>query len=171
MLLRNTALHGGVDAISQLVEEVEFQSGDLHSFLEDGFDGIMQAQPEAAIAWIMESIDEEGQRRAIPNAISNWANRDFNAAGEYLGTMPPSDIKDRAIQRFAQTVALLDPEAAAEWSLQIGDERLRHSALQLATAQWRNKNDEAAKQWLKEHGLDQLAQPLEATNPQANEVD
>jgi len=94
---------------------------------------------------LVAELEREEQANSIPDIVGNWAERDFNAAGAWLGTMEASPAKDAAIQRFVQTVVEVDPQSAAVWAGSIEGERAKAVSLVHASEQWLAKDRPAAE--------------------------
>ena len=165
MVLQSTALGGDISEVRKAADQIELTPTELSNFFNRGFSDILMSDPDAAMAWMTEAQDAEWQLRTVPSAIAGWAREDFNAAGEYLGKMEPSRVKDQSIREFAQTITRVDPEAAAAWAMQIGQKPLRDSTVRYVASQWRGKDNERAERWLTENGYDANGQPIGGGEP------
>ncbi len=151
-VLRAATIQGGVPAARRQAEGMELAAEDLLAYFQMP---PHQADPESLVSWMTEVLPPRHQLKTVPSLVRRWALRDFNAAGEWLGGMPPSTVKDESIQSFALAVAALDSRAAVVWAGEIQDEDMRRRAVERAISQWKIKDAEAADEWLKENGIEQ----------------
>lgn len=125
---------------------------------------LMMADPEKGAEFLMEDATEENLSSRYQTIVSGWANRDLNAAGEWLNAQPASPAQDGARSGFAMQVARRDPESAMEWAKSVSDEGRRFGAIRNVHQQWRKKDADAADAALVNSGLpdekiEQLLQP------------
>jgi hypothetical protein len=92
------------------------------------------------------------------SALGEWARHDPTAASQYLVDMPPSALKDTAVNGFVRRLAWEDPESALAWAGTIGQDAPRTEAMTRAAQAWFLSNREAAIQWLPTSGLSAEAQ-------------
>jgi hypothetical protein len=95
--------------------------------------------------------DQYSQTVAI--AVRRWTERDFNAAGTFIGEMEPGMVRDQSVQAFAETVVWMEPESAAAWAEKIEDPAIRQKAYQAVGRVWTRKNPDAARQWMERQGI------------------
>lgn len=107
-----------------------------------------QRDPEAALAWIAQYRGDPAYPDAVGPIASVIAQRDGATAVRLLeesGQFDPSNVQ--TVMSVAMSWAQQDPAAAAAWALNLGDARLRMSALSLAVQQWSARNPESARRW------------------------
>ncbi len=114
---------------------------------------LMMTDPEKGAEFLMEDATEENLSRRYQTIVSSWANRDLNAAGEWLNAQPASPAQDLARGSFAMQVARRDPESAMEWAKSVSEENQRFSAIRNVHQQWRKKDTDAADAALVNSGL------------------
>jgi len=149
---------GGVDRARQRVEELGITNREVSEYLTTtGHSFVNDSGANQVFNWMREvlSADEWGQ--AFPNAIAQWAQRDYNAAGEWLGQQESSPEKDRAVQSFVQTVSPVDPQSAVIWAESIKGEKARAASIVYAAEQWLAKDQPAAEKWLAEKAINLTA--------------
>ena len=111
--------------MAELTDAMELTPRELLSSVRGMlFEGIMDSEPEAILAWVSEIQPDE-----IPLAVKEWVESDQNAAADWLVQQEPSPVRDQAIAKFATDASELDREAAAAWALEIQDEQLREQTL------------------------------------------
>ncbi len=132
----------------------------------------MWADPEKGAEFLLEDATEETLPQRYQTIISAWANRDPNAAGEWLNAQPASPAQDGARSSFAMQVARRDPESAMEWAKTVSDESRRFSAVHNVYLQWRKKDADAADSALANSNLptEKIEQILATPDPASPSV-
>ncbi|MCW1885226.1 hypothetical protein OKA04_10845 [Luteolibacter flavescens] len=77
------------------------------------------------IEWMDGKVPAATVETKTRELVAQWTQRDFNAAGTWIGTLAEGSTKTAAIKSFATTVAPYEPESAVEWAntLPAGSER------------------------------------------------
>jgi hypothetical protein len=77
------------------------------------------------LTWMDGKVSEHTLKRKTDELVRQWTNKDYKAAGEWIGTLADGPTKTAAIKSYAKTVAPYEPEAARQWanSLPAGKER------------------------------------------------
>jgi hypothetical protein len=157
IILTSTLMEAGVTAVRKQTETLDLAPDELKDYITKMTWQTMQSEPNETLEWINDALSEDQQLEAVPNAINTWAQQDYNAAGEYLGQLPPSPVRDRSILLFSQMVFHLDPESAAIWTLEIEDPGTRKLAIQQTIGTWNLKDKPAADKWLQDNSIDLAA--------------
>lgn len=123
------------------------------SLLDSVSYSFMMGNPEKGAAFLLEDATEENLPRRYALIVNSWANRNPNAAGEWLNRQPPGPAQDEARGSFAMTVSRRDPESAMEWAKTISDENRRFGSIQMVYMQWAKKDPAAAEAALDAAGL------------------
>jgi hypothetical protein len=154
MILNSAAFYSGVPGMEEICASHHIPDAEVAAYLTSsrGQRSLADLDPAQAIPWMETILTEEQKRISIPELVRSWANRDFNAAGTYLGKMPPSETRDLSVAKFAAAVTTLDPSAAAHWALQISDPSRRQTILTEVIKQWNRTEPEAAQSWLQQNG-------------------
>ena len=153
---------GGVEAARAALDRVPFDDEEVREdFVSEVIEGIGSTHPAEAIDWTLDAVSADMQADTVSGIIRDWAHRDFNAAGAYLGEMEPSTMRDVAARDFATAIVRQDPEAAATWANDIGDEESRQATLRTVLRQWNARDTEAAGEWISRNGIsaDFLTEP------------
>ncbi|MCB1231577.1 MAG: hypothetical protein KDN19_15005 [Verrucomicrobiae bacterium] len=111
------------------------------------------ANPKKGAEFLMEDATPENLSQRYQTIMNSWANRDVNAAGEWLNAQPPSPAQDSARSNFASVVSRRDPDSGMEWAKTITNEDVRFSAIRNVYLQWQKKDDAAAGAALLNTGL------------------
>ncbi len=151
LMLGGALAEGGVEAAKQHAAAANLSPENLSLFFQTHGH---RASPNAMLEWIFEIQSTEEQLYSVPHIVGRWANKDFNAAGKWLGDMPPSRIKDAAIGTYAQTVMRVDPTAAMAWTEQIQNTEIRQSQIHSNARYWKRRDPDAANAWLEEKGIE-----------------
>lgn len=154
LMLSTAMLDGGVKSAREQVEAMDLSKEELGAFLERNRHQLVNTQPEETLAWLRDVQSPEDQAKLLPDMVGSWAERDFNAAGEWLGRMEASPVKDATIERYVQTVVRVDPQAALVWAGTISESGMRAIATVSAVEQWIARDRPAAENWMAENGVD-----------------
>ena len=109
--------------------------------------------PQGTAAWANGLPAGETRERAMAEAISEWAQKDAVAAGQYLQQLGPSPEFDRARQDYAQRVVRNDPEGAIAWAQSITDEQRRNDTTRDVLRSWVQRDAPAAQAWAQTNGV------------------
>jgi hypothetical protein len=95
----------------------------------DNFESIVRAgvsDAPTALAHQLTTLPEETRARLMPEFVSRWTERDYNATAAWLGTAPANaPWRDAAVASFVGKIRTVDPEAARTWAHTIKDPALR----------------------------------------------
>ena len=112
----------------------------------------LQQNPEEMLEWICSYAMTSGHSNILPQAIQQWAERDYNAAGEWLGSRESSPDRDHAVQAYTSAVSRIDPDAALVWTNEIYDTAKREETQRNLIRQWAVEDKLAATAWLERQG-------------------
>ncbi len=102
--------------------------------LEEGIaEGWFPQAPGEAAAWLLSRSDDSNRGKRLAEITRDWADWEANAAGAWLGRMVEEygPQSDKAIGRFAESIATKDPSTALEWLATITNDAERQKAAQL----------------------------------------
>ncbi|MGJ8633474.1 MAG: hypothetical protein ACSHX7_06095 [Luteolibacter sp.] len=138
----------GFEAGSKWISENNLSQQELKNLTQSIVYSADSAEKGQWLSWMGENITGKGASRDIQNAVSNWTNNDYSAAGEWLAAEPDGPTKTASIIGYAQALSRYEPEAAADWALTIPTEKSRTKTLETIYRNWPTKTDEqkAAKQ-------------------------
>jgi hypothetical protein len=105
---------------------------------------LMMTNPQKGAEVLLENAPEGDRPGVYAQIVSQWANQDANAAGEWLGQQPQSAELDQARMRFSQQVSSRDPESAMAWAGTIEDANIRFQAISNTYRRWSRTDAEAA---------------------------
>ena len=114
---------------------------------------LMMVDPERGAGFMLENVTEAQRPVTYSSIVAQWAQRDPNAAGEWLNEQPDGAHLDIARATFAGTVAGRDPYSAMEWAKTVSEENQRRGAIRQVYAQWKRKDAAAAEAALDQSGL------------------
>ena len=140
----------GFEAGSQWITAAGFTPAELESFaggLNDyGGNGRW-------IEWIGDNLPPHKAADKIESMVRGWTQSDFQAAGNWINSVPDGPTKNTAIRSYAETVSKYEPETAAQWALTLPPGKDRDSTLNRIYQNW-PKDDPAAKEAFKQqHGI------------------
>ncbi|MCB1100146.1 MAG: hypothetical protein KDN22_31570 [Verrucomicrobiae bacterium] len=147
-------------AYVKAIEWMEAQNLDagLRAPLEEEIaEGWFSQSPKEAAAWLLERSDDSNRADRLAEIARDWADWEANAAGEWLGKMIEDygAQADKAIGRFAQTVANQDPSAAIEWVAAITDDTERQKAAERVGQQFSMRMMEGVEAILSDSSLNE----------------
>lgn len=108
-----------------------------------------QKEPEKALDWMVGQLnDEDKANMSIPNALSNWARNDQEAAGRWLESH--SDVDNDTIRGDMLPSLLYNNNFlnAAQWMSGIQDREARSRKYQVIYREWGKVDRDGADVWL-----------------------
>ena len=102
--------------------------------------------PKGTVDWVMSAATGDTKRRALGEAVDNWAEKDPAAAGTFLASQKPAPEMDSAISQYARTIAKTEPAKAWEWAQTIQDAERKTDTLGRVAGDWLRTDAAAAKQ-------------------------
>ena len=143
----------GFEAGSQWITAAGFTPAELES-LAGGLNGsIKNGENGRWIEWIGENLPPHKAAEKIESMVRGWTHTDFQAAGNWINSVPDGPTKNTAIRSYALTVSGYEPETAAQWALTLPPGKDRDSTLNRIYQNW-PKDDPAAKEAFKQqHGI------------------
>lgn len=111
-------------------------------------------EPAAVIAWIEALALEEEREYERPDAVRAafrvWAADAPQESEAWLESVPPSPVRDAAIEELARATVEAAPAKALEWIKEIADEERRRQSTLRYTRQWHAQDPGAAQSWIVE---------------------
>jgi len=159
MALAGSVIQEGYDNASQWVVSAGLTPHEIERF-SVGLSGLLGSSGDSGlnesgqwIEWIGANLPAGKGSGQIQTLVSNWTQRDFQAAAKWLGTLPDGSVRNLSVRAFAQTVAPIDPESAVQWAMTLPAGKDREQTLHTIYTNW-PKNDPAGKQaFAMEHGI------------------
>ena len=133
------------DVVLTWVDETDLSTPEIDAVERQIAEVRLRDDPVAAADWLMSRADETSHSEHLAHIVEQWAMRQPNAAGKWLAGQELDARADLAIYRFSHAVVRDDPESAYEWAQQIGDDKMRHSAIQNVMRYWERFDPVAAK--------------------------
>jgi hypothetical protein len=103
--------------------------------------------------WVSENLADE---RAVPPVyalMSEWTQKDHQAAGRWLLAAKEGPAKTTATRAYATAVAPFEPAVAAQWAMTLPVGPERDSTLRLIWQHWPSADPEGADTFAREHGI------------------
>ena len=143
----------GFDSGSQWITAAGFTPAELESFAGGLYGSIKNGENGRWIEWIGENLPPQKAANKIESMVRGWTQSDFQAAGNWINSVPDGPTKNTAIRSYAETVSEYEPETAAQWALTLPPGKDRDSTLNRIYENW-PKDDPAAKEAFKQqHGI------------------
>ncbi len=119
-LMTGAALDGGLEGVDEALTRIErFAPEAMAPLLERVGRDLVEADGPGTMALLGERLPEQDRAGAMANALRSWAQKDYNAAGRWLGEQPPGRERDAMVIAFARAVSGIDPEAARAWAAEV----------------------------------------------------
>lgn len=143
----------GFEAGSQWITAAGFTPAELESLAGGLNNSIKNGESGRWIEWIGENLPPHKAAEKIESMVRGWTHTDFQAAGNWINSVPDGPTKNTAIRSYALTVSGYEPETAAQWALTLPPGKDRDSTLNRIYQNW-PKDDPAAKEAFKQqHGI------------------
>ncbi len=89
-----------------------------------------------ALDWVQQIPDPTAQAEAVRGVLGIWTAHEPLAASEWLPTLAPGPVREAAVDRFAETIAALDPAASLAWAVTLTDPAARTARLETTYRKW-----------------------------------
>ena len=151
-LVTATVRNDGFEAARKTLTELQLSATQRSRVLNEVTNEGLREDPEAMLGWISSATSPEERPDMMADAIRQWAERDYNAAGTWLGAQEASYDRDRAVSAFTSVIGRIDPEAAMVWTSEIQDQTEKQAARKTVLRQWAARDRESVKAWLEGQG-------------------
>jgi hypothetical protein len=111
----------------------------------------------AAMEWVRDLPREDLPELAIREAFRTWLASDRAEAVAWLESETLTAFHEPAITFYAKDLGKRNPEQAIGWCERILDAHRRLSCLEMAAANWYQRDPVAAEEWLEQSPLDEQA--------------
>jgi hypothetical protein len=120
-----------------------------------------EEDPQSAAGWVMQHLDKEAERGAVPQVAIAWAGVDPEAAVRWATSLPENPEKEQALLSIGYEVAGTQPTVALGIvsSLPLGTDR--DNLLIHAIRQWGSIDAPGANHWVQQIQNDSLRQRLQ----------
>ena len=103
-----------------------------------------------ALDWAQQIPDPAASADAIRGVVGVWSEHEPLAASEWLPTLAPGLVREAAVDRFAETIAALDPAASLAWAITLIDPAARANRLETTYRKWATTDPTSAAAALSE---------------------
>ncbi len=126
-LAKGLRVNDAVENVRQLVEQLALPPDLLDRFLIETAARHIDSQTADRANWMIDRSSPENLHTNLDRLMTKWTNQDFNGAALWLKSLEPSPTRDRAVARFALTLAAEEPDAALLWAKTLEDPHLRRT--------------------------------------------
>lgn len=105
------------------------------------------SDPAKAIAWANTLLESE-KALALSQIAGVWAQRDPQAAAEFVAAMSVGDLQNEAARSVVSSWAAQDPQAAGAWVLQFPEGDLREHGINVVVTDWTMADAGKALDWV-----------------------
>ena len=138
--------------VDQLYNEDEIQLKAQVLLGNEIYKDVQSAEEATAFLDYASTYSDDFAETVLRNIISDWAHRDYTAAGEYLGALPESSQRDAGIVAFATQVSHVDPVAALNWAASMQNPKKAGETQKKIFDQWLRRARPEAEEWARENG-------------------
>lgn len=128
-----------------------------------------EKDPAGAVNFVWQNQSDGGRGEwALRTVMAEWASRDFNAAKNWLVSLPAGNMRDAVLagllteRRWGGGSAEIDPRSALDLIVQLGgpDSEARRTAMSEQLARWARDDFDAAALWARNQPDRKLAGEL-----------
>lgn len=76
----------------------------------------VQSDPEGASAWVSQFPDGPLGKDAMENLVNLWSSQDLVASGNWLLSLPPSELQASGVLAYSRVLKRTNPELARSWA-------------------------------------------------------
>ena len=136
-----------IDTATLSLQEIEVQTQDLQ-------DHIITDETAKWIDWLGSKLPPDTARDRVWPLVTNWVERDYQAAGKWLTKAADGPIKHTAARAFAEAIFPHDRQTAIQWALSVpaGDDR--DKTLKQLHSAWPKEDPGGAVAFAKKHGIE-----------------
>jgi hypothetical protein len=145
----------GYDSAMTWIGEANLSEEEMAEFAQGVQPWQTKAETGKWITWMSEKFPKEEMAPRMSMLMRQWANDDYKAAGEWLNDFKNGPTKDVAVKSYADAVLPYDPAAAAEWAVTMPAGKEKTDLMGNIYRQWKSKDEAAAAEFAREHGIEQ----------------
>ena len=105
------------------------------------------------IDWLSANLPVEGAAGPVSTLVSEWTQKDHQAAGQWLVAAKDGPVKISAVRAYAAAVAEFEPTVATQWAMTLPAGPARDSTLRAIHQNWPASDPDGAAAFAREHGL------------------
>lgn len=120
-----------------------------------------EEDPQSAAGWVVQHLDNEAYREAVPQVAIAWAGVDPQAAASWAASLPGTPAKEQALVNIGYEVAGTQPTMALGIVSALVPGPDRDNLLIHAISQWGSLDAQAANNWVQQISEDSLRQRLQ----------
>jgi DNA-directed RNA polymerase subunit F len=122
------AAEEGFESGSKWIASANFTEGELNRFVLNLGNNMFNVHEDDAakwVQWVNDNLPAGEVDKSIRNMVSTWARADYQAAADWIRTMPDGPLKNNSTRAYAEAVSEYEPDFAVEWAatLPAGKER------------------------------------------------
>ena len=157
--LRGFALGDGFkprtfETFTRRIEAADLTPRELELLMRKSWkSGVLPEETGEWIDWLGRNFQVEKAGDRVHELIEKWTRTNYQAAGKWLVSAPESPARNTAIRAYAETVAICEPQTAAQWATTLPPGKDRDDTLKHIYHAWPEKDEAAKGAFAKEHGL------------------
>jgi hypothetical protein len=151
--LASITVGGGFEASTRWIADANLTASELESFA-GGLNGSIRTNEAGKwIEWLGDTLPRDKADKNISNLVRHWAQKDYQAAGQWLVSAPAGPAKDAAIQSYSSTISEYEPTIAAQWAVTLPPGTGRDETLKSIYRNWPKEDATAREAFKQEHGI------------------
>ena len=113
-----------------------------------------QAATGSWIEWLSTHLPPDRLAEPVKDLVGDWTQQDYQAAGQWLATVPESPAKHPAILAYAAAVAEYEPQVAGQWAMTLPPGPVRAETLKVIYQNWPSSDPVGAAAFARQHGME-----------------
>lgn len=143
----------GFETGTEWINKMNFSPPELQGLADGMYGPLTNDEAGKWIQWLGEKLPPASDNRQISQLVNFWTERDYQAAGKWLSTLPEGPTRITAIRTYASTIAPHEPEIAGQWASILPPGTEREQTLHRVYSQWPAADPNGKAAFQKEHGI------------------
>jgi len=146
----------GFESGSKWITSANFTEGELRSFTSNFVNNMFDRHEDDAAKWVQWVNDNSPAGevdKSVRNMVSTWARADYQAAADWIRTMPDGPLKNNSTRAYAEAVSEYEPDSAVEWAATLPAGKERDATFKKIHKNWLKKDAEGAATFAEKFGI------------------
>ncbi len=145
----------GLDSGLRWVETAGFSTAELEDHFGRSFPVLTSEETGKWLDWMVKNLSGERiTTETIPQMVYDWAQYNYQAAGDWLAAAPEGSAKAGATASYASALAPHHPAIAARWLETLPPAERRESTIQSIHESFLKSDPAAASAFAEKHGIE-----------------
>ena len=143
----------GFSSATAWIEKSDLTPDELNGVTSSLIHNIRNDEKGQWIGWIGEKLPPQQAADTIRNLVTQWTEKDYQAAGKWLAAAPATPARDTSVRAYAETIAKYEPATAAQWALTLPAGKPRETTLKNIHRNWPDEDAAGKAAFAEEHGI------------------